>query len=90
MSQCCPGKVYIVDFYCPAGKLIIEADGSHHGFPGKQANDEVRDRFMEKLGFTVMRFSNLEIRKETDAVIQKIYDFLPDKVPKDISREGLS
>ena len=81
---------YIVDFYCPVVKLIVEADGSHHGFPGKQANDEVRDRFMEKLGFTVMRFSNQEILEETDAVIQKIYDFLPDEVPTKISREVLS
>ena len=81
---------YIVDFYCPAAKLIIEADGSHHGFPGKQANDEVRDRFMDKLGFTVMRFSNSEILRETDTVIQKIYDFLPNEVPNKISTEGMS
>jgi very-short-patch-repair endonuclease len=81
---------YIVDFYCPGAKLIIEADGTHHGFSGKQASDEVRDRFMEKLGFTVMRFSNLEILEETDSVIQKIYDFLPDEVLKKISREVLS
>ena len=81
---------YIVDFYCPAAKLIIEADGTQHGFSGKQASDEVRDGFMEKLGFTVMRFSNLEILKETDSVIRKIYDFLPDEVPTKSSREVLS
>lgn len=34
---------YIVDFYCPAKKLVIEVDGGHHCYDDKQvANDKKR------------------------------------------------
>jgi len=49
---------YIVDFCCPSEKLIIELDGDPHGEYHKIEKDENRDKFLESLGFTVLRFEN--------------------------------
>ncbi|MGX3066669.1 endonuclease domain-containing protein [Ursidibacter arcticus] len=67
---------YIVDFYCPKAKLIIELDGSQHYNPDYQEKDRLRDAELNSLGFTVMRFSNNEIYLEIEAVIEQIYLFL--------------
>jgi very-short-patch-repair endonuclease len=49
---------YIVDFCCPLEKLIIELDGDPHGDYYKIQNDENRDKYLESLGFKVLRFEN--------------------------------
>ncbi|MGX2955864.1 endonuclease domain-containing protein [Ursidibacter arcticus] len=67
---------YIVDFYCPKAKLIIELDGSQHYNPDYQEKDRLRDAELNSLGFTVMRFSNNEIYLEIEAVVEQIYLFL--------------
>ena len=67
---------YIVDFYCPKAKLIIELDGSQHYEPDYQEKDRLRDAELNSLGFTVMRFSNDEVYFEIKAVAEQIYLFL--------------
>ena len=54
---------YIVDFYCAKAKLIIELDA-------------LRDAELHSLGFTVMRFSNDEVMREIESVVEQIYLFL--------------
>jgi len=49
---------YIVDFCCPSEKLIIELDGDPHGEYYKIQKDENRDKYLESLGFNVLRFEN--------------------------------
>ena len=67
---------YIVDFYCAKARLIIELDGSQHYEPDYQEKDAFRDAELNSLGFTVMRFSNDEVRCEIEAVVEQIYLFL--------------
>ncbi len=67
---------YIVDFYCPAAKLIIEIDGGQHYSEEGTRNDEVRDACLASFGFTVLRFTNTEVLKETEGVLQKIFEYL--------------
>jgi very-short-patch-repair endonuclease len=67
---------YIVDFYCPAGKLIIELDGSQHYTEEGKKKDEIRDQYLDSLGFTVLRFSDREVLKNLEGVIEKIHDHL--------------
>ena len=67
---------YIVDFYCAKAKLIIELDGSQHYEPDYQEKDALRDAELNSLGFTVMRFSNDEVMREIEAVVEQIYLFL--------------
>ena len=51
-----PGR-YIVDFYCPSAKLVVELDGVSH-IAGTR--DAVRDAWMTQHGYRVLRFSNYE------------------------------
>ena len=61
---------YIVDFVCVTPKLIIEADGGQHA---EQAEyDQARSLYLNGLGFTVLRFWNDEILRQTDDVLAEI------------------
>jgi very-short-patch-repair endonuclease len=69
---------YIVDFYCPALRLVIEVDGDSH-FESDQAisRDRVRQKYLESLGITVMRFQNYDVYTNLDGVVDHILSFLP-------------
>lgn len=41
---------YIVDFYCPKAKLVIEIDGGQHFTEDGSKEDAVRDRWLEAHG----------------------------------------
>jgi very-short-patch-repair endonuclease len=61
---------YIVDFYCHAAKLVVEADGGVHATqPGY---DGLRDETLRRRGLQVLRFSNEEILGSLDSVMHKI------------------
>jgi len=59
---------YIVDFYCAAGKLAIELDGSQHFENEGTAEDRERDHALKELGITVVRYSNDEVNRNFDGV----------------------
>ncbi len=59
---------YIVDFYCPSEKLIIELDGDPHGDSIQILKDITRDKYLEALGFTVLRFENRFVFQEPEIV----------------------
>jgi very-short-patch-repair endonuclease len=63
---------YIVDFYCPNLKLVIEVDGKSH--LGKQAKeyDETRTEFISFTGIKFLRFTNKEIHQNLSKVITTI------------------
>ena len=61
---------YIPDFYSPKAKLIIELDGSQHL---EQAEyDEERTKYLESLGYRVIRFWNKEVMNNIDGVMLAI------------------
>jgi very-short-patch-repair endonuclease len=47
---------YIVDFYAPAAKLVVELDGAQHLEPGQSKYDAQRTRDLEQQGLKVLRF----------------------------------
>ncbi|MHA1539222.1 MAG: endonuclease domain-containing protein [Alphaproteobacteria bacterium] len=63
---------YIADFICLEKRLIIELDGGQHS----DDVDRERTAYLEAQGFTVLRFSNYDILKDTDDVLQTIYCLL--------------
>ena len=67
---------YIVDFYCPSAKLIVEIDGSQHYSEAGIVKDKIRDNYLTHLGFTVMRFSNKDVLGNTNGVLKRIFDHL--------------
>ena len=59
-------KNYIVDFCCPAHKLIVEVDGESH--VGRADADEARRRSLEQLGYRVLRVTNDDVLQDLEAV----------------------
>ncbi len=59
---------FIVDFVCLKLKLVIEADGWTHESEKAALRDSDRDRVLNELGFTVLRFSNWEIEHDITTV----------------------
>ena len=63
---------YVVDFYCPSQRLVIEVDGSSHFVAGAQEYDQWRTEFLKSLGLQVIRFTNAEVRANLDEVVASI------------------
>ena len=65
-------KNYIVDFYCPEEKLVIELDGDFHFDEKAMKDDEKRTKKIEEEGIRVIRFENQEVLLNLDKVLQTI------------------
>jgi very-short-patch-repair endonuclease len=63
---------YIVDFVSLDGKLIVEVDGVTHSTVAALRRDEERTRFLEALGFLVVRVSNTDVCDNIDGVLEMI------------------
>lgn len=63
---------YIVDFVCREQGLIIEVDGAYHAEPNQQREDDVRQHWLERQGYHVLRFTNEEVLEEIDYVLDTI------------------
>ena len=67
---------YIVDFYIASAKIVIEIDGIQHRFPENKEKDSLRDKYLNDLGISVLRFTNLEINDNLGLVCKKILNAL--------------
>jgi very-short-patch-repair endonuclease len=63
---------YIADFCCPSEKLIIELDGDPHGEYHKIHKDETRDKYLESLGFIVLRYENRTVFQDPEYLKSEI------------------
>jgi very-short-patch-repair endonuclease len=72
---------YIVDFYCPAAKLVIEVDGGQHYESGAVQYDRIREDFLKSQGLRVIRFTNLDVLKNIEGVVSKILETTDKKIP---------
>jgi very-short-patch-repair endonuclease len=61
---------YIVDFVAVKHKLIMELDGGQHA--NQIRYDEQRTQYLERLGFSVLRFWNNVCLEQIEAVLEKI------------------
>lgn len=67
---------YIVDFFISHRRIVIELDGSQHSVEENKKADEIRDLDLQKLGVTVLRYSNMDINTRFDAVCKDILKHL--------------
>jgi very-short-patch-repair endonuclease len=67
---------YIVDFFCKKLNLIIEVDGETHFYDGAQEKDEKRQKELEALGLFFLRFDDLEVKQNIEAVVIKIEEWI--------------
>ena len=68
-----PISIYIADFYCHKLKLVVEIDGPVHDSEEAKMNDEKRQKDLENLNLTVVRFTNDQIKNDIESVIKVIY-----------------
>ena len=67
---------FVLDFYCPAERLAIEADGNVHHSAEAQQYDAYRTEALNGLGIKVMRFQNEQILRQLSGVLKTIKDYL--------------
>ncbi len=72
---------YIVDFYCAELNLVIEIDGDSHFSDEGKEKDTIRDAFMETLGIKVLRFTNEEVMKQTESVLERLFNLVRSNNP---------
>ena len=65
---------YIVDFYCPKVKLVIEVDGITHDEEAVAIRDAEREEYLVSLGLKVIRFSSNDVLKNLDSVVESIFN----------------
>lgn len=67
-----PLLFYIADFYCHQIKLVIEIDGSIHSKEDVKIKDAARQKEIEDLGITVIRFTNTQVKNNIDKIVEDI------------------
>ena len=80
---------YIADFFCHKAKLIIEVDGSVHNNDEIKKNDFIRQSDLEKLGYTTLRFTNDEVSKQSETVLNKISEIVNVIINNKTSKNGV-
>ena len=69
-----PVDEYIVDFYCHELRLAIEIDGNMHDYNFEK--DLVRQQKIESLGITIIRFTDVDVKKFKNDVIRSLQVFI--------------
>jgi very-short-patch-repair endonuclease len=67
---------FIVDFYCPNKKLIIELDGSQHLEQKNKEYDIQRTKYLNQRGICVLRFWDNEVTTNLQGVLQSICNYI--------------
>jgi very-short-patch-repair endonuclease len=70
---------YVVDFACIGSGVIIEVDGDTHATDVMMTNDTLRDDYLRGRGFRVLRFTNLDVMRNGDGVLEVIASALTDR-----------
>jgi len=65
---------YIIDFECRRAQLCIEVDGAQHSMSSALEYDAQRTEWLKSQGYEVLRFTNQDVLKHTDVVIDQIVD----------------
>ncbi|RUT28822.1 endonuclease domain-containing protein [Arsenicitalea aurantiaca] len=77
---------YVADFACHHARLIIEVDGDSHYSGAGLARDARRDAALEADGYTVLHFSNTDLRESPDGVFARIAEVLTSRPPTGLRR----
>ena len=70
---------YIVDFCCDSFRIIIELDGSQHYEEKSIEYDNKRSKYLENMGYKVIRFINTDVDYRFDSVCESIMCVIKEK-----------
>ena len=68
-----PIDPYVLDFYCHELRVAVEVDGGGHARAESRARDHERSAALEAQGIRVVRFTNVEVLQETEAVAEALW-----------------
>lgn len=63
-----PCGPFVVDFYCPSAKLVIEIEGMAHDMGERPQRDATRFRWLHEQGYGALRIPAREVLKDAVAV----------------------
>ena len=75
---------YIVDFCCPAAKLVVELDGSQHYEEAEQKRDAERTEYLEKYGLRVIRIPNNAVNQN----FRGVCEYLDEQVKRSLEEQA--
>lgn len=81
---------FVADFACCELMLIVEIDGGYHDY--KYEEDVSRQKYLEEMGWRVVRFSNEEVIENVEAVaivIARTMGMEPTFGPHGVVRSGI-
>src|SRR5215211_1987549 len=67
-----PMGAYVVDFVCPAVRLVVEVDGGAHDFEERMRRDRARDAWLMNRDYVVLRFTNEQVLSSLEGVLTVI------------------
>jgi very-short-patch-repair endonuclease len=67
---------YIVDFFCPEKRVVVELDGAPHFTEDAVEYDARRTRYLEERGIRVVRIENKRVYRDMEGVLEEIRDKL--------------
>ena len=68
---------FVVDFFCPRVKLVIEIDGEEHFLTKEREDkDQLRDQFLKARDVTVLHVTGKDVNENIEGVIERILDYL--------------
>lgn len=71
---------FILDYFAPVIKLVIEVDGYTHFKDVEVKYDKRRQLKLETNGLEFLRFTNTEVIEATDYVVERIIDKVKDLI----------
>jgi len=69
-----PIGAHFADFACEALRVVVELDGGVHDDEARDLKDQLRQRDIEMLGWSVLRFPNGEVMARLSDVADAIRD----------------
>src|SRR6185437_1302749 len=77
---------FVVDFICRERRLVVEIDGGQHA---DNPRDVIRDQWLRKHNYRILRFWNNDVMSNMDGVLETIAEALrTDKPPQPVSASG--
>ncbi|MDP1772740.1 MAG: DUF559 domain-containing protein [Methylobacter sp.] len=75
---------YRVDFILRDARLIIELDGhAYHSSPAQLEKDAIRQRYLTRAGYTVIRFTGREINKNPASCVDEVRTIYKERIQRE-------
>ena len=78
---------YRVDFILKDARIIIELDGyEYHSSPEQLERDSIRQRYLTRAGYSVIRFTGREIKRDAAGCVEEVRQIYKERLQRKQSR----